>query len=210
MAAEVSTPMGPAPVIPVILIGAGFYLAWFGIHYFKSDVKYPTDPIKAVLQGKPLPKATGTPTDTQAEITSALTKQQQALQANTGTATPADTGTGQAGPAPPNSGNYDVPSLEALWVSQGGSGQTSFEAANVAMAESGGRPAVTSSNPDGGTNVGLWQLDTRGVGAGYTVAQLSDPATNARITIMNTANGTTWHQWADAVVVGGVYIGPKV
>jgi len=58
--------------------------------------------------------------------------------------------------------------------------------------------------------VGLWQLDTKGVGSGYTVAQLQDPATNARITIMHTANGTVWTEWADSVVKNGVYVGPKV
>jgi len=68
-------------------------------------------------------------------------------------------------------------------------------AAAVAMQESSGRTGVTSPNPDGGTNVGLWQLDTKGVGAGHTVEQLQDPATNARITIMGSANGTNWSHW---------------
>jgi len=44
-----------APVVPVALIGLGLYLAWFGIHYWRSDVKWPSDPIKALLTGKPLP-----------------------------------------------------------------------------------------------------------------------------------------------------------
>lgn len=47
------------PVIPVILLGAGGYLAWFGTHYFGSDTKWPTEPVKAVLTGKPLPSPTG-------------------------------------------------------------------------------------------------------------------------------------------------------
>ena len=38
------------------------YLTWFGVHYWRSDMKYPTDPVKAVLQGKPLPDRTQTPT----------------------------------------------------------------------------------------------------------------------------------------------------
>jgi cell wall-associated NlpC family hydrolase len=59
VAATVSTPVGRAPVIPVILIGAGFYLAWFAVHYWDSETKYPTDPVKAVLTGKPLPAASG-------------------------------------------------------------------------------------------------------------------------------------------------------
>ncbi len=55
---------------------------------------------------------------------------------------------------------------------------------------------VTSSNPDGGTNVGLWQLGTEGVGAGYSVSELQNALTNARITVRATRNGTDWSQWA--------------
>jgi hypothetical protein len=64
------------------------------------------------------------------------------------------------------------------------------------MQESSGNAAVTSSNPDGGVNVGLWQLDTRGKGAGYSVAQLQDPNTNARVTVFATRNGRDWSAWA--------------
>lgn len=47
--------MKKADMIPAIIAVAGAYLAWFGVHYWRSDVKYPTDPIKAVLTGKPMP-----------------------------------------------------------------------------------------------------------------------------------------------------------
>lgn len=177
------------PAVPVILLGIGAYLAWFGVHYWGSDTKWPTGPVKAVLQGGKVPAPSGQSSPAQI----AVSVEQ-----------------GQAGQAPAHSGTYDTASLGVLWVSQGGSGQTAFEAANVAMAESSGNPDATSSNPDGGTNVGLWQLDTKGVGAGYTVEQLQDPATNARITVMHTANGTNWSAWNDAVVRDGIYIGPKV
>ena len=65
---RVKTPAGTAPVIPVILLGTGMYLAWFGIHYWRSDVKWPTDPVKDILQGKGLPPATKTPTSDQQAI----------------------------------------------------------------------------------------------------------------------------------------------
>jgi hypothetical protein len=195
-APSVPAPLGRAPLVPLLLIGAGAYLAWFGVHYWDSTTKWPTDPLKEVLTGKPATAPAGqTPA---AGVAAAVSE---------GSVT---SGTGASGPAPAVAGNYTLPEIEALWTSQGGSGQTAFEAANVAMAESTGRPAVTSSNPHGGTNVGLWQLDTEGVGAGYTVEQLQDPATNARITVMATVNGTKWTEWADEVVVGGVYVGPKV
>lgn len=49
-----------APVVPLILIGIGLYLSWFGVHYWRSDTKWPTDPVKSVLQGKGVP-ASDTP-----------------------------------------------------------------------------------------------------------------------------------------------------
>lgn len=47
-----------SPVLPISLLAAGLYLCWFGVHYWRSDVKWPTDPIKALLTGKPIPDAT--------------------------------------------------------------------------------------------------------------------------------------------------------
>jgi Lysozyme like domain len=66
----------------------------------------------------------------------------------------------------------------------------------VALAESTGRSWVTSPNPDGGTNVGIWQLDTPGgEGAGYSVSQLQDPWTNAQVMAKTTSGGTNWGPW---------------
>ena len=88
--------VGDSPVIPVVIIGIGAYLAWFGVHYWRSDVKYPTDPVKAVLQGKGLPANTGTPTaDETAVITAA---QQQAAAAQLVAQQGVTPGTGQANP----------------------------------------------------------------------------------------------------------------
>jgi hypothetical protein len=86
--------------------------------------------------------------------------------------------------------------LEQLWTANGGAQSTANIAAAIAQAESSGISNALSTNPDGGTNVGLWQLDTKGKGAGYTVAQLQDPNTNARVAIMGSANGTDWSAWA--------------
>lgn len=73
---KVKTPVGDAPVVPVLFIGGGMYLAWFGVHYWRSDVRWPTDPIKAVLQGRPLPPRTGTPTADQQAVLNAAKAQQ--------------------------------------------------------------------------------------------------------------------------------------
>lgn len=86
--------------------------------------------------------------------------------------------------------------LEGLWINNGGNKAVAPLAAAIAMAESSGRTDVTSANPDGGVNVGLWQLDTKGKGAGHTVAALQDPATNAAVTVEGSKDGTDWSAWA--------------
>lgn len=97
----------------------------------------------------------------------------------------------------PSAGTYTHAQLEQLWQQAGGSAATANNAACHAIQESDGNPQATSANPDGGTNAGLWQLDTPGgVGAGYTVAELQNALNNARITVMATRNGTDWSDWA--------------
>lgn len=93
-------------------------------------------------------------------------------------------------------GTYSHAQLMTLWVNNGGSSSAANNAACHGIQESSGRSWVTSSNPDGGTNVGLWQLDTRGVGSGHTVAELQDPDTNAKLTIAGSRNGADWSEWA--------------
>lgn len=44
-----------SPILPFALLGIGAYFMWFGVHYWRSDVRWPTDPIKALLTGKPVP-----------------------------------------------------------------------------------------------------------------------------------------------------------
>lgn len=183
-ARQIRTPIGTAPVVPVMIMGLGAYLAWFGVHYWRSDTAWPSDPVKAVLTGKPIPvpdRSAG-----EAAITSIVGSAQG--QGKVTTIVP-------DGGSSPSGGTLTKEQIKTLWTSNGGSASTANVAAAVAMQESSGRTGVTSPNPDGGTNVGLWQLDTKGVGAGHTVAQLQDPATNARITIMGSANGTNWSHW---------------
>jgi Lysozyme like domain len=100
-------------------------------------------------------------------------------------------------------GNYSSAQVENLWRANGGSAATASVAACIAMHESSGSPTVTSTNPDGGTNVGIWQLDTLGVGSGHSVAQLQDPNTNARLAIGGSRNGTNWAaDWSTAASCG--------
>lgn len=92
---------------------------------------------------------------------------------------------------------FSMTQLVALWIKAGGPLSTAPMAVARAWSESTGRAGVTSGNPDGGTNVGLWQLDTRGVGSGHSVAELQQPLTNAQITVKATNGGRDWGEWAD-------------
>jgi hypothetical protein len=96
----------------------------------------------------------------------------------------------------PSGSTYSHAQLMTLWTTNGGSANTANNAACHGIQESGGRANATSSNPDGGENIGIWQLDTKGVGAGYTPDELMNADNNARITIAATQNGTNWAQWA--------------
>lgn len=123
----------------------------------------------------------------------------QGISATAGGNIPASSTTDTGGLSEPVGSILDNAGLQALWIANGGNPAKAGIAACIATHESSGNSNATSPNPDGGTNVGLWQLDTPGgVGAGHTVAQLMDPATNARITIMATGNGSNWSEWATA------------
>jgi Lysozyme like domain/Pertactin len=119
---------------------------------------------------------------------------QKASLLSTGTVSaPTSTGPGLANP---KAGNWSHDGLMKLWIANGGSPATANNAACHAIQESSGNASVTSANPDGGINVGLWQLDTRGVGAGHSVSELQNPNTNARIAIHGSNNGRNWSAWA--------------
>lgn len=112
------------------------------------------------------------------------------------------TGVGSASFGAIQGGQYSNSQLQALWMMAGGSPGKAAVAACIADHESQGQPGATSPNPDGGTNVGLWQLDTKGKGAGHTVAQLQNPLTNARVAVQGSANGTDWSAWSTAASCG--------
>ncbi len=329
------------PLFPLIILGAGIYLLWFGVHYWRTDQKYPTGPVKSILTGKGLPpvtnktseatieadvsgaesnapSATGTTTAYHNPLSATLTPERidqgvdyggsgdlyamgdgtvvtthnsgwpggtficihlasgryvyyaenitpavlptvnvkagqvighatgggieigwaeppgagtskanaagqfdgshstafgkdmsdtiAAAGGKAGVLVPpvsgtvawstAEGGTGSGDPGSPPPSNYGKTELVALWTSNGGSAGTADVAQAVAQAESSGNPHAVSQNPDGGTNVGLWQLDTKGKGAEYTVPQLLDPATNAKVAVSGSGNGKDWSAWA--------------
>lgn len=61
-------PATHTPVLPLLITLGGAYLMWFGVHYWRSDVRWPTDPIKGVLTGKPLPDNTRSDTAVPTQI----------------------------------------------------------------------------------------------------------------------------------------------
>lgn len=204
--------LSPPPLIPTIILVTGGYIAWFAIHYWRDTTQaYPTGPVKAVLTGKgvPAPVREGSAADPNAaangfgNLATTIGNSTAALGAGATIGSVAPTGTGATGGSSSRgySGVLTRDEVVSLWVLNGGAEDQAQFAAGVANAESSYDPNSTSSNPDGGTNVGLYQLDTPGgVGAGYTIEELKDPVLNTRITIMATRNGTDWADWADPYI----------
>lgn len=158
----------------IALMGGGLLFLWSGYHG-----AHLTGSLRDLLAGRP-------PDGTDAYPIS-------------GGASPPSASAGGGGPV---LGSYSSAQLQQLWTANGGDPSRAATAACIAMHESSGRAGVTSSNPDGGVNVGLWQLDTRGKGAGHSVAQLQDPNTNARLAIMGSSNGSDWSAWSTAGMCG--------
>jgi cell wall-associated NlpC family hydrolase len=54
---RIDTPIGDAPVIPLLLVGFGAYLLWFAVKYWRGQgpAVWPSYPVKSVLQGHGLP-----------------------------------------------------------------------------------------------------------------------------------------------------------
>lgn len=73
---SVSTPFGDAPVVPMLLVGFGAYLVWFGIKYWRGagPAVWPSYPIKSVLQGHGVP-----PNETATTATAVLTAYETSL-----------------------------------------------------------------------------------------------------------------------------------
>jgi Lysozyme like domain len=192
---------GDSPVLPLLFIMVGAYLAWFGIKYWEDQhVIWPSDPIKDVLQGKGLPPHS-TVTTAAIELTAAEAEQASAM--NNASGGGGATSSLVQHQLPPAKGHYSDAQLRALWIAAGGDPSKAAVAACIATHESSGDPGVTSPNPGGGTNVGLWQLDTPGgKGAGFSVAQLKVPLTNARVAVRGSSNGTDWSAWSTAPMCG--------
>lgn len=95
------------------------------------------------------------------------------------------------------SGNLSCSGLEALWEAAGGSKGEAFIAAEIAMAESGGRQFAHSPTND----FGYWQING---GHGPAMATY-DPLGNAKAAIAISSNGHNWNPWT--TYTSGAYHG---
>jgi LysM repeat protein len=94
------------------------------------------------------------------------------------------------------SGNLSCSGLEALWKAAGGASGSAFIAAEIAMAESGGRQYAHSPTND----FGYWQINgVHGAMATY------NPIGNAKAAIAISSNGRNWRPWTTYVT--GAYRG---
>ena len=85
------------------------------------------------------------------------------------------------------SGNLGCSGLEALWVAAGGARSQAFIAAEIAMAESGGRQYAHSPTND----FGYWQIN----GVHGPAMATYNPIGNARAAIAISGNGCDWRPW---------------
>ena len=95
------------------------------------------------------------------------------------------------------SGTLSCSGLEELWEQAGGSHAEAFMAAEIAMAESGGRQYAHSPTND----FGYWQING---GHGPAMATY-DPIGNARAAIAISSDGTDWYPWT--TYTSGAYRG---
>jgi LysM repeat protein len=95
------------------------------------------------------------------------------------------------------SGTLSCKGLEALWERAGGRASSAFIAAEIAMAESGGRQYAHSPTND----FGYWQIN----GSHGPSMATYDPLGNARAAIRISSNGHNWFPWT--TYTSGAYRG---
>jgi hypothetical protein len=109
-----------------------------------------------------------------------------------GTAAATATATAAAATATATAGNGELgcQQLEALWEQAGGPVSAASLAAEVARAESGGRPGAANHNTNGTVDRGLWQINSIW-GAESTYNALA----NAKAAVSISRDGTNWSPW---------------
>lgn len=99
------------------------------------------------------------------------------------------------GTPPPTSGTL-TPAQIGFYASRVGvTGQNLIISIAIALAESGGSiGAINTSNANGSTDRGLWQINS--VHSQYQANRLFDPAYNAKAMWEISSGGTNWFPWS--------------
>jgi hypothetical protein len=202
----VRTPLGNAPVIPLVIIGIGAYITWFSIHYWSGDVAYPTTPLKAVLTGKGLPA--NSVTDPTAGIDTAVQAEEATAQNSSAvSAVSGDTGNQQPGVSTGTTGVATYGQIKQWWIAAGGPPGVAAIAAAITEPESGRDVTVVQAGePYATTGWGLWQI-TPGNSEPQvaTDAGLLTGPTNARAAVAKYEQaGNSFRPWT--TYVDGLYI----
>lgn len=87
-------------------------------------------------------------------------------------------------------GTLDCAGLEHLWEQAGGSRGTAFMAAEIAMAESGGRQYAIDTNGGRSIDRGYFQINSV-----HGSLSTYDAYGNARAAVVISHNGTNWGPW---------------
>lgn len=97
-------------------------------------------------------------------------------------------------------GTLGCAGLERLWEQAGGSPRSAFLAAEIAMAESGGRQYASLYNTNGTTDRGYWQINSI-----HGSLSTFDAYANARSAVLISHNGRNWGPWV--TYDRGLYVG---
>lgn len=196
-----------SPLMPLILVGAGAYLVWFGTHYWRDQqTVWPSDPVKALLQGKPLP--TPQPETPQTLALSAIettAAQQAASTTGTGTGSGSGSGSGSGG-VTPASGSEDA-WITAFLASIGAPATTANRASLTAWIQHETPwPPVAANNPlnttqpaPGATDynsVGVKNYPSAAEGMGATKATIENGLYNDVLMALRGGNGLCGRSWA--------------
>lgn len=191
---EVKTPVGDAPVLPLLMVGFGAYLMWFAVKYWRGTgpAVWPSYPIKSVLQGKGIP-----PNITAQTPASAVAAYESHLPQPGSPPPPGTAG----GPHPTNQyqntaklllsrygwGPDQLAPLISLWTGESGWSPTAYNTSGaygiaqaLGHAKSGecatGPRTVGSSTPGlncaYGSEYGLSPADARAANSGHPVPQI--------------------------------------
>ena len=180
-----------APVLPLLILGFGAYLMWFAVRYWRQDLKWPSDPVKSVLQGKGLP-STSAVTSESAQLTAFVTQDTAAVGASSAAESVSEGG-GSGGSAdayqgPVSAGSAQntaqlllskygwtvaqMPDLIKLWTQESGWDPTARNPSSGAfgIAQALGHGGADTAAPDGtneyGAEYGLTAAEAQAANGG--------------------------------------------